>query len=225
MNGNLAIEDIYELLMLDNKDWLIANNSLNRFELEPNYIIEKPKVESIIEPIIIKNDIIEEAKLCANQAKNISELNNIIANNSKFNIITNNKISNFFKYTNDNSDLLIINSQKNIKIWLEQIKLENHSLAQCSLSPVATPLLALQKKQEPIYLPFIQKFIEFNKPKAILTFGTTASQYFTNKTFANNINKVKYNEYSTIFSIYNTDNSQKIWFTILDIKHYLSKER
>lgn len=225
MNIKLELQDIYELLMLDNTDWIISEHSINRLKIASD--IDIPKIQIVKDIPKPQDNIANQAQQLIENTHSINELNDIIANNPQFNILTNSSINNFFSSNSNNlelSDLLIITSQKtDIDLWLEQAELNNYAIVNCSFIQINTLLPELRKKQENIYLPFLQKFIELNKPKVILTIGTAASQLLTQQTFPNSNNCTIYNEYTTLYTIYNIDDKAKSWFTILNIKNHFKK--
>ncbi len=235
MVSELSINDIFELLMLDEVDWAISNEAIDRLNYVPPPPLPTHSTENNTKPsspspkiaVLKDNSLTVQAQQCAAEAHNIVELNTIIEEHDKFNIITNSKVSNFFSNNNQNLseiDILIIYSQRNelkqINSFLEQAQLAKYSIISCSLTPVKSFLAPLDKQQQNIYLPFVKRLIELTPTKTIITTDAIAALLLTGKSFPSKEKQFKYND-TIIFPIYNITSPQNIWFTILAIKNYL----
>lgn len=235
MVATLSTNDIFELLMLEEVEWAISNEPIDRL----NYIppAQSPpflpsienKTKSPPKTTDLTDNFILQAQQCAEQAKNIVELNAIIEAHDEFNIIANSKVTNFFSSNHQNLDkidLLIIYSQKSelkqIDSFLKQAQLLKYSTISCSLTPVKSFLAPLDKQQQKIYLPFVKKLIKLTSTKTIITTDAIAALLLNDIPFPSKRKQFIYND-TIIFPIYSIARAKDIWFTILAVKNYLNK--
>lgn len=234
----LSINDICTILELDNYNWIISENkNIHSSSYLANYISPTaPRKESSSKKNIISTQSeYTESKAIALTASNITELQKLIHNDKKFNIIYPERKDWFFSshdtLTNE-YDILVIfpyryeNLLSIVSHFFQLAGLINFKIGFCFFSPAKNIPSALNEKQQMITLSFAERLIDLTKPSVILTLGSNIYKLLTNQEFKNTQLNKPYKEKITLFPSYVAQKRHELehlWSTIINIKSFIKK--